>query len=239
MKKTWRSVLAMLAVLAYAAFLSGCGKSVSADSQGVALTMGLGFDVSQAQSEEKVTLTTSPYSKGVAGDGFVIQYQGANYFLSEDMTIALPTDRRYKLWITRVFGTDRGLIADAQGQWLDLNTDKPEISKDVLNLQVVDAVHFLVEPRIIASFKSGNIAVGVYRYMGPPTIVDDVQMTFAAFVRTSMPSIDVYGAPQDGRVSFKLPSDTAYTEAHARSRIYDSLNNRFIVSLSSFMEFER
>lgn len=188
------------------------------------------------------SLSLVPSRAGVEGDGFLVQYLNAKYFVPEGQFLTLFADRQYKLQITRVLLTDRGLVADGEWKAVNVNTDKPEVLNDTLKDQIPNSTpyHSLIQPRIIANFKDGNIIVAVYRYMSPPQIVDDVMVEFAAFVRTSMPSIYVYGTPsEDGRISFQLPADTTYSEMHVSSRVRDTLNNRVILSTSAFVEFNQ
>lgn len=199
-----------------------------------------------------VILRLKPESAGVAGDGFLIGYDGKAYFLAEGQTdIRLSRDRRYRLHIQRLLLVNNERIIDTFGandREVEINPGKaPRIpDPEGLKLPTFEGKYiyrWLSAPRPIVDFKTGGFRASTSIYQGPPVHVDMIEAEFRAFIRTGITPVRVMVPLLEGMAvtgSFQEPSGAAYTELRLRAHIHDRANLRTIVSeWSDMVEFER
>lgn len=232
--------------------LNGCGKTASALGQQTTnanqVEVQSGFTIKKSENAADITLTFTAASKGVAGDGFYIQCNSKDYFLSgEAGVISIPrVQHRVTLVAYRAFSTNRNGYILGAAQVIDLFSDKP-LNTD-FNLQLPAPEKginsWIFAPSIIVNFRNMNLQVSQNIYQGPPQHADDIEMQFSSFVRISSeyPKYSVFAAPstETGKASFGLPSEPQYAYAAARTRFFDTVHNRIIVSeLSNVLEFEQ
>lgn len=239
-----RNLAIVIFLVMMCAILAGCGKNSQASDAGTSgLTKVDGNFTYKVMvvDEQTTTVEFQPFAAGAVTDGFVILYNGKQYFLAEGQKLTLKTNQQYNLDVHRAFMTDNGLLLVSFNSFY-VGAGRSVVNSDTLNLPQVERINgWLLTPRVIANFTKGNIAVSNSQYMAPPSKADEVEVTFSAFIRASLPPIIRYGAVIEGvRTEFKLPADSAYNYASAVARFNDPARGRVIVSESSpTLEFDR
>jgi hypothetical protein len=223
MKKIF-SVLFVFVFLGFAQMVGAEKKSVNTNFE---------YAVS-ADSSGNVILSFIPETEGIAGDGYVIEYEDIDgysdyYFLPEGDPLVLPNNAYFYLYVARGYQHSEEIIS---GEFKVIQVNLQEKGINVGHLEIAKlekTISFICNVEIIANYKKGNLQVLTDTYISIFIHYDWIDTEFYAHGRGG------YQPPKEkhkkinvdsGFVNF--PKSKDYTHFYATPVIEDNANNRLI-----------
>lgn len=197
------------------------------------------FEVTTTATVNGLELTITAGSKGVPGDGFMIQHQSKNYFLPEGENMTLKMDRPYDLFIAKAYQKDgERLVTNVNSKRLKFNYGLADVPNDTLDLAPMDAIRWLLQPSLIANMAGSGFFVDTFKVSGLLNHWDLAEVVYTGDYREKLKKVFWYLPSAEGIYS-KIPEDGMYMSAQVNLCVIDKGNNRMIIAPSEPVKFTR
>lgn len=223
-----KKILGVVICLSFFLMVLGVGHLAAAT------IVGMDFTSSTSVLNGKNVVTFEPWTPGIRGDGFIVNYQNKEYFLPEDKRLVLPTDKYYQLVVSRAYRTGRGIVS-GDGQTMSLNAQADEIWGDTLPLSPAQVYGWMSSVRVIPNFSQGNFYIDPDAYMLPPAKFDDIEVEFGGSSQSGVEP-KIFRIQEAGSV--EIPASN-YAYCRAVARVIDKAHGRIIEGSAGFVSFTR